>query len=65
MLWLKKDEITKRFEEEIFKYFSYEIAFNSIIKFYFDFDKCLKELGIEANDNLPLPYLIKINISNI
>ena len=44
------------------KYFSYEIAFNSIIKFYFDFDKCIKELGVDVNDNLPIPYLIKINI---
>ena len=27
-----------------------------------DFDKCIKELGIDVNDNLPIPYLIKINI---
>ena len=59
---IKKDENIKKFEEEMLKYFSYEIAFNSIIKFFFDFDKCIKELGIDVNDNLPIPYLIKINI---
>ena len=32
---IKKDENIKKFEEEMLKYFSYEIAFNSIIKFFF------------------------------
>jgi hypothetical protein len=32
---IKKDENIKKLEEEMFKYFSYEITFNSIIKFFF------------------------------
>ena len=34
---IKKDENIKKFEEEMLKYFSYEVAFNSIIKFFFFF----------------------------
>ena len=56
------DEKTKKFFNIMLKYFSYEIIYNSTIKLYFDFDACKEELGIDVNKDLPIPYLIKIDI---
>ena len=44
------------------KYFSYEMYGNDYIILYFDFDLCNKELKINVNDGLPVPYLLQIFI---
>jgi hypothetical protein len=58
----KDDEITKKFANNMLKYFSYEIKFNRNIILYFDFIKCKEETGIEVNKYLPIPYLIRVHI---
>ena len=44
------------------KYFSYEIFVNRDIRLFFDFESCKEELGIIINGELPIPYLITVNI---
>ena len=58
----KNEEISNKFEKNMLKYFSYEIIHNIVIKLYFDFNKYKEDLGINANECLPIPYLIRIHI---
>ena len=58
----KFDDKIKKFFNLMLKYFTYEIIYNSTIKLYFDFNTCKEELGIDVNEVLPIPYLIKIDI---
>ncbi len=60
----KLDEKTAEIIKKMRKYFSFEIIVNWDIQLFFDFDLCKEELGPDAWEHLPVPYLIKINIRN-
>ena len=59
---IKDDEKCAKFEKYMLKYFSYEIFVNRDIRLFFDFESCKEELGIIINGELPIPYLITVNI---
>ena len=51
-----------KFEEKMLKYLSYELFDNDYIILYFDFETCIKELGINVSEGLPIQYLLEIII---
>ena len=58
----KDDAKCAKFEKHMLRYFSYELLVNWDIRLFFDFEACKEESGIDINGELPIPYLITVNI---